>query len=500
YVQWIYADTVTTTNYDLEGNNPVSNYQVNIYGNPAHMQVTEQKTGGSDGIVQRVLSKYPHEMVADGAGAPYPAMIAANLVEKKIEDDYYKDLTFLQAVKTDYGDWGNQVFEPAGIQTKAAGGNWDPRIVFYGYTTSGGLQSQSKYLGPKSSYLWGYDGLLPVAEAKNAAYNEIFYDGFESNTLVPTSEAHTGTRAKSGEHTVNFSPPAGKSYFISWYELVAGKWVYKKEAYTGSKTFDAVSGVYRDDICIYPTDALMSFYTFDPAVGVTAITDVKGETSFFEYDKLQRLSNVRDQWRNIVKNYQYNFNISAPTNVYYNGLQSQSFTKSCTAGVGSTVTYQVYAGTYSSVISLQDANNQALADIAANGQDYANSKGECATGNRPIAFVNNTYPPTGTKTSGINGIKLKNAAGTVLFTYTQSQVNAGIAPPVGTYNIEIETFGSAYNPSTQLGWTTLELVNQNYSASYSLTRSGSSTTYTFPNINLAAGTSWSIIMSGSGLD
>jgi Family of unknown function (DUF5977) len=64
---------------------------------------------------------------------------------------------------------------------------------------------------------------------------------------------------------------------------------------------------------------------------------------------------------------------------YYNTLQSQSFIKNdCPPGyTGSTVTYTVPAGTYSSTVSQAAADQQALNNIAANGQNYANINGTC---------------------------------------------------------------------------------------------------------------------------
>jgi hypothetical protein len=72
--------------------------------------------------------------------------------------------------------------------------------------------------------------------------------------------------------------------------------------------------------------------------------------------------------------------------VYFNSIQSQSFTRNnCPAGyTGSTVTYTVPAGTYSSSVSPTAADQLALNDIAANGQNYANMQGTCtATGGCP---------------------------------------------------------------------------------------------------------------------
>lgn len=75
------------------------------------------------------------------------------------------------------------------------------------------------------------------------------------------------------------------------------------------------------------------------------------------------------------------------TFIFKNDPKSMSFTtESCDPGQqGGTVTYSVPAGTYSSLISLADANQQALDDIAANGQAYANAPDtrSCSFDNTP---------------------------------------------------------------------------------------------------------------------
>ncbi len=64
---------------------------------------------------------------------------------------------------------------------------------------------------------------------------------------------------------------------------------------------------------------------------------------------------------------------------YFNQVQSDEFTRdNCGDGTTPTeVTYTVAAGRYISYDSQDDANDKALADIAANGQAYANTHGSC---------------------------------------------------------------------------------------------------------------------------
>ena len=70
------------------------------------------------------------------------------------------------------------------------------------------------------------------------------------------------------------------------------------------------------------------------------------------------------------------------TDVWYNAIQSGEFTKNdCDPDTekGTTVTYTVPAGTYSSSISQADADQKAKDDVAENGQAYANAHGDCET-------------------------------------------------------------------------------------------------------------------------
>jgi YD repeat-containing protein len=86
------------------------------------------------------------------------------------------------------------------------------------------------------------------------------------------------------------------------------------------------------------------------------------------------------------------------TQVYYNTAISMNYTKNnCYSGyIGSTVTYNVTARKYSSIISQTDAQNQAQNDLVNNGQTYANFWGTCIpvyyNTARSQAFTRNNCP------------------------------------------------------------------------------------------------------------
>ena len=56
-----------------------------------------------------------------------------------------------------------------------------------------------------------------------------------------------------------------------------------------------------------PDNTQVTTYTYDPLIGVTSITDPKGDTQYYEYDALQRLKYIKDKNGHILKEYEYHY-------------------------------------------------------------------------------------------------------------------------------------------------------------------------------------------------
>jgi hypothetical protein len=127
---------------------------------------------------------------------------------------------------------------------------------------------------------------------------------------------------------------------------------------------------------------------------------------------------------------------------YYNVLASQTFTRNnCPAcQTGSQVTYTVQAGTYSSTVSQAAADQLAQNDIAANGQNYANTNGTCTSnGTVPISFtINNSLNISGFTASYYN------QSTTQTYNFTIPANGSGILGclPAGIYNLTISKPGN----------------------------------------------------------
>jgi YD repeat-containing protein len=58
---------------------------------------------------------------------------------------------------------------------------------------------------------------------------------------------------------------------------------------------------------LYPEGATMTTATYNIQGLKTSVTDANNKIQFMEYDGLGRLRLIRDEERNILKTYEYNF-------------------------------------------------------------------------------------------------------------------------------------------------------------------------------------------------
>ncbi len=206
-----------------------------------------------------------------------------------------------------------------------------------------------------------------LAEATNARYSEIGFTSFEdlgsidswktrgnlelnSQKLVNISGSVSLTSI-SGDYIYSLTPPgtsldysdilgtkdlsAGKNYILSFWSNGGIPQVYYGTtllpAPSGSETewngwknyiyrFTATSSrkiriaplsnvtIYLDEIRLHPADADMNSFTYQPSFGIRSSTNSAGRLTYYEYDKLGRLSIIRDQNRNIVSKSQVYIN------------------------------------------------------------------------------------------------------------------------------------------------------------------------------------------------
>jgi hypothetical protein len=200
--------------------------------------------------------------------------------------------------------------------------------------------------------------------------------------------------------------------------------------------------MYFDDFRVRPVSASSTAYVYDTQTGdMTYTLDNNNLFARYEYDAMGRLLRTyRETFSSgvfVTDEYAYNYGKKR----VYNTSQSRTFTKQCTPGyIASSSTYTVNAGTYYGS-TLEEANNLALADIAANGQARANATGTCTAPGASATVTSNSYAVVLKKIIfyPLNGVGTYQSID--LF---GSSVNIGVTP--GTYNIYVfvESAGASH--------------------------------------------------------
>jgi YD repeat-containing protein len=146
-----------------------------------------------------------------------------------------------------------------------------------------------------------YEGKYVTIEGEK----DFFYESFETGNSVNIhiSNAKTGSRSYNGDYWIPYSIPNQRDYELTWWNYENGAWKFNKQPYSGPIT---ISG-WIDEVRVHPKDAQMTTYTYDPVVGMTSQCDPNNRITYYEYDAFGRLKLIRDQDRNIIKTFQYNY-------------------------------------------------------------------------------------------------------------------------------------------------------------------------------------------------
>jgi len=195
---------------------------------------------------------------------------------------------------------------------------------------------------------------------------------------------------------------------------------------------NGVGSVWFDDAKIIPLDAQIKTYTHEPMIGVSSITDINNQTNYYSYDNFNRLTLVRDNWKNIVSAYCYTFGVVENCRfdeIYGNDLISGNYYSSnCQSGFPLPYPVTILANEITSSISKADANSKA--NLLA--QQRANQYGQCGTSSNVQLYLSNVI--------GLYGLSIRlfneNTSQEYIFNNLQSgsYVNIG-SVPAGTYTI-----------------------------------------------------------------
>jgi YD repeat-containing protein len=182
---------------------------------------------------------------------------------------------------------------------------YKPKLIYHTYDDKGNILSMSKQGDIRSSFVWGYNKQYPIAEVKNASETQVAHYNFEELTSGFSSVAKTGNKSHTGVFSVGLPSPG--TYKLSyWKKESYAAWVLVENTISGTTSIGA-AGTLIDDVRIHPVTAQMTTYTYDTEGRMTSATSANHITAYYEYDDFGRLSLMRDDNRNIVKQYTYHY-------------------------------------------------------------------------------------------------------------------------------------------------------------------------------------------------
>ncbi|PRD44539.1 hypothetical protein C5745_19365 [Sphingobacterium haloxyli] len=213
----------------------------------------------SDGAVRKTKYSYPFD---NSTGTTQSGMLMRNMLDFVTEEQESVNEMNVYQKRTTYDYWQNSYYAPIDIEEKYHGGPAKKISEFVSY--SAGMPREIKTSGGLMiTYLWGYKHQYPVAKIENATYAEVF--------------------AVLGQATINSLNAANVS----------------------DATITNAMVKLRNDPKM--TGAQVTSYTYKPLVGMTSMTDPRGITEYYQYDGFQRLKDVLDFDKNVLRNYQYHY-------------------------------------------------------------------------------------------------------------------------------------------------------------------------------------------------
>lgn len=295
---------------DVNGTNCVTNNSTFAYdgtntnGRIKHFQMTSRTTEASNGDLIISETKYAQDYVGsanDAGGLSLAALrdsnmvvpVETNKIRRKATNDVESvlsgEITFFEPtmLKPSYnyiletlapvvrGSFtfsnitGNAFIKDSKYTANAA------QYITY-YTGSGNTKEIYTRQGSNQvvTYLWGYNHALPIAEIKNATYTAIV--GLLGQTTIDNlavSSSYTDANLRA--------------------------------------TLNPILGI---------TNSLATIYTYNPIIGITSTTAPSGLVTYYNYDALGRLINIKDHNEKIVKSYQYGYAIATSTSIDPNTL------------------------------------------------------------------------------------------------------------------------------------------------------------------------------------
>ncbi len=440
---WTYVDSTIEYLYDEQGLNPVITISKNFYDTTAHTQVTRIETYNSKGEVLKTQYLYPTDF---GGQAVYDSMVSRNIL-LPVTSIQFNNNNEISRVRTQFYDWGGGNIAPASVQKSFSGDSLVTEGTMDMYDASGNLLQFTGRDGVPNVILWGYGYTYPVAQVSGATYAQVSaalgvtvaqLQDMDGETLLSALNSLRTTLTQARVTTYAHIPVTGiktmvdernqqTSYEYDSFQRLMH--IRDKDSNLVKKLEYSYAGPGDETAMpIYTNAATGSIFNCTTCItgyAATSLTYNVPEGRYYSFvSQAQADSLAAADIQANGQQYANDMAICVKTFVptYYSAAVSGTYQKQCDAGgTGTSHTYTVNAGAYTSSISQADADQQAQNDVTANGQTYANNAGTCTWYNtvQSANFQKNNCAPGGTGSTHTYTV----AAGTYSSTISQADAN-----------------------------------------------------------------------------
>ncbi len=313
---WFYLESTKETSYDELGLNPVVKETNYFYDNPEHALVTRTESSGSDNKLIKSLTKYlgdydstveNFDLLADRHIVNIPIKTEQIVNEKLVESKIIKYNELGQPVQL-YQYEGQPLITPFTHDESQLLPSPDYKLnATWVYDQSHRLHNFYSNTSPDISYKWTFDNTRVHAKILGARAENVFYMGFEESGTI--GNAKTGERfLNNGSYAIttnDFSPLITEGMVMSyWY------WENNKWNFSGILPFNRniSAGTRLDEIRVYPQGAHLTTVGYDSRFNtIKSMTDPNNISTYYEYDLLGRLLQIKDEQGNIQTEYRYHY-------------------------------------------------------------------------------------------------------------------------------------------------------------------------------------------------
>lgn len=257
------SKSVTSYEGSLNGITTTESYGYNSRG-----QMNSKMLQNSDNVFTETKSVYPETSTSGTTPAIIQKMLDQNIIARVLKSETVVGTKTVSGAKVDYAEFAvgsstavlpSQSYK---LETKSTGAEYALEGQALSYSSHGNPTDVVNKVGVHTVYLWGYNDRYLIAEIKNASYAQVV----SALNQLGISDVQNQV----------FNPAA--------------------------PNMTVINGL-RQQLQASP----IATYTYTPLVGVTSTTDAKGLITYYEYDSLQRLVNIKDKDGNILKHTDYHY-------------------------------------------------------------------------------------------------------------------------------------------------------------------------------------------------